>query len=239
MPIEGYKAITVSEDLYKELKERAEKEGLSLPKIIEDHMQKVSSINQLLWLDAPQGIAERIRVLTDLLRQAILDHRLQEEARKLRLEGTDPLGVIRPIEEINQWESEAKDLAVEIANLVVEKDKETFEEWKKRQEENDMKTFLSSSSRQTKNPIVNPATGMLESWAYKTNAEVIEEQLKDLCDKIEAIFSQKGSQLEILTKNIVEIGKLATQWSDLKKYVPYLSAEAQRLDQRISKRLGD
>jgi len=235
MPIEGYSTITVSDAVKKELKERAEKEGLSVPQLIEQYMTHATHINQLTWLDRPENIKERIDLLTREIKGIALDRRLREWAKGFRLKGeTVPSEV--PYEEKTQWDNECGEIAKEIAEAIIERNKESYEEFKKKTEEENLKFHLRQPSNEPKDVQLD-SLGRFYSCSYKTNAEIVHEKLQSISNRVKELFGRKAS-LSQIGKNVVEVSELMAKWNELRKYVPYLSEEDKKLDSEIAKILG-
>jgi len=233
LPKEGFKAITVSEDLWEELNQKAKHEGLSLAQLIETYMAKPHSVNDLLWLNLPSEIERRKQEMANVLYTPYITNFHRQRAKKLKLEGEDPNAHSLSYEENQELEKTARAFCQELAGVIVEKDKETFEEWKKLDEERRLKTWLSALSDQVKT-VRKDSKGILEGVTYKSNAEAITEKLTEIHEGLEAI----DRSIEAEKDNVILVSKLVVEWDKLRKYVPYLSDEAKELDRSIAEILG-
>jgi len=195
---------------------RAEASGLSLPQLIEQYKNYAHSINDLLWLNDPQRIHQRIEEIAREIYESIIRSKQFSE-------------------------KEAMDLCREIANTVIELDKEALQDFKNEQEERNIQSFLSQLSGEVKEVETDPSTGLLSYVHYKTNAEAISDKLKGIDDRLEAIFKGESNYLvlsKIMRENLKEISSIANEWDQLRKYVAYLSEEVKELDQKVAKVLG-
>ena len=124
--------MTVSEDLWKQLKERAEKEGLSLPQLVEQYMTHADSMNSVLWLEQSQAVKARIDDISSRFRGSIMEERVKKFAKEFRLKGESIPEI--PYETRVQWENEAKEISLLLAEQVIEKDRETYNEFKRQEQ---------------------------------------------------------------------------------------------------------
>jgi hypothetical protein len=149
MPKEGFKSITISEGTQKELSVRAEKEGLSVPQLVEQYMTKAHSLNDLLYLNDSKFVQARIDQIVSIFEGAITSHRIREMARErkqLFLDGkvdSEEQSPYTPEEETQRYEEgkEVMSLATEIAQAIISKDRETYEEFKKQEFEKDRESL--------------------------------------------------------------------------------------------------
>ena len=213
MPIEGYKSITVSEETLKELKERAEKDGLSVPQLIEQYMNQPHSLNDLFWLDNPDAVKRRIDELSNIFYEKMIYRRHKQRAIELRKEGLTIEDKPLSYEERTEMENECRETANEIAESVINQDVKTYEVFKAKEEQKRLENYAGINRRQ------------------------LHTDLLRINDGLKAMFGEKAS-LEELRKNIVEVSKLTVEWNTQRKYVPYLSDEDKLLDTAIATILG-
>ena len=235
MPKKGFKAVTVPQEVYDSLKERAKENGISLPQLIEQYMRHAHSLNDLLWLKECGSVQSRIQQIASAVYSVVVRARHKERAKKFRVKGESVPSL--SYEENEQLMKEAREVAEEVANMVIEKDKESYKEWKRREQETRLKTWLSMSSDQVKSAETDLITKRLVSVTYKKNKEVIHDKLEKILSRLGDLFGEKASLTE-LRANLDEVSKINLEWKDLQKYMPYLPKKTQKLDQKIAKILG-
>lgn len=211
MPKDGFKAITVSKELWDDLKARAEKQGLSLPQLIDLYRCHPHSINDLLWLDEPSFVRQRMNEIISPIREAICRYRVKQRAleqkRKFLAGEAEEENTPLTEDESRQLQEEATNIATQIAQVIIEKDRETYEEFKKAELERRTKIYV------------------------QNNKESLRREIEQLFLRAENLASQVKDH-KLTFEQHIEFGDIAKTHESLKEFVPYLPEEAQTINQK-------